>query len=341
MYLARELAKAGFRVRHVVGDAEISRTPEGVEVVPLPPGYQRRGLARRKAILDALRSADGSVYIQRTAGIETGFAGAFAKLARRRFVFSASSDADFLDDPALLKELAGGLEVRSTRAIARLGVRLATAVVAQTDDQARLARMVVGARTRVIRSFCDPLSSSAGRGSAFLWIGAFAGVKDPLSYVALAERLPDLPFVMVADERAGWHELAAATRERASRAPNLELLPPVPRADLLALYERAIAVVGTSLYEGFPNTFLEGWARGVPALSFRIDADGLIERLGLGVVAHGSLDAFAAAARRYHDEPSAAAEDGAAGHRYVVEAHAPSVVGPQWVELVAPLVESG
>src|SRR5207247_7535818 len=44
-YLARSLATAGFRVRHVVSGIGRTRTHEGVELVPLSAAYGRRGIA--------------------------------------------------------------------------------------------------------------------------------------------------------------------------------------------------------------------------------------------------------------------------------------------------------
>ena len=338
VYIARALAKAGFRVRHVVASAGISRTPEGVEVLLLSRQYAQRGLPRRRAIVQALRESDGSVYIQRTAGIETGFAGMFARLARRRFVFSASSDADFLQDRELLRQLGGSLEVRSTRTQYRLGLHCAQAVVAQTEQQALLARETLGLHPHVIRSFCDLSDPAPETREAFLWIGAFVGVKDPLSFLDLAERMPDVPFWMVASNRVGWEELAASVRERAIRLPNLELLSPRPRDELFALYRRAIAVVSTSRYEGFSNTFLEGWARRVPAISLRIDPDGVITRYGLGAVAGGSMDVLERTIRRYYEEPAAAEAAGEAGDAYVRRVHAPEIIGQKWVGLVERLL---
>lgn len=336
-YIARALATHGFRVRHVVADAEISRTPEGVEVLRLSPQYANRGLPRRLAIVQALRESGGDVYIQRTAGIETGFAGVYARLTGRRFVFSASSDADFLRDRELLRQLGGSLESLPTRMQARLGVRCAHEVVAQTEQQANLARSF-GLHPHVIRSFCEPGHPKPESREGFLWIGAFVGVKDPHSYLDLAERVPDAPFWMVADERVGWDGLASSVRDRAARIPNLELLPPRPRSELLGLYRRAIAVVSTSLYEGFSNTLLEGWARGVPAVSLRVDPDRVIARHRLGGVAGGSMDAFERISRRYLEDPTAAKRDGDAGYRYVRETHAPEIVGPRWATLVDGLL---
>lgn len=337
--IARTLARGGLRVRHIVSGLDARVSPDGVEVVPLPAGYELPGLRRRRAIVRALRDADALVYIQRTAGFETGVVGAYARLARRRFVFSASHDADFLRDRAVLRQLGSGDEVRLARAQYRLGLHCAHAVVAQTERQAQLGRQTFGLDPQVIRSFGAPAPAATAEPEAFLWVGAFIDVKDPLAYVALAEALPHIPFRMVGTDRAlPGRSLAAAVRERAGGLPNLELLPPRPHAELASLYERAFAIVGTSRLEGFPNVFLEAWARGVPAVSLRLDPDGLIARHGLGVAAGGSLEVAAHAIRDYHEQPAAAREAGAAARRYVATVHAPEVVGPHWLELVRRLL---
>jgi glycosyltransferase involved in cell wall biosynthesis len=170
-------------------------------------------------------------------------------------------------------------------------------------------------------------------------VGSFAPVKDPLACLALAERLPDVRFLMIGAEHAThWHELAADVRERAASLRNLELVGPRPRDELLELYGRAIAMVNTSRFEGFSNTFLEAWARAVPVASLRVDPDGVIARHGLGVAANGSLDLLAQEISRYARDPGAAHTAGEAAYRYIERAHAPEVVGPQWGSLVEQLL---
>ena len=137
-----------------------------------------------------------------------------------------------------------------------------------------------------------------------------------------------------------WQHLAAEVRSRAARLPNLELLPRQPREELLDRYTRAIAIVNTSVFEGFPNTFLEAWARGTPAVSLRIDPDGVIGRHRLGAVAGGSLEGAAQMIRLFAEDPAAARAAGEAGRRYIERTHAPEVVGPQWVALVNGLMVS-
>jgi glycosyltransferase involved in cell wall biosynthesis len=340
--IARSLALAGLRVRHIVTAAGTGRTVEGVEVVQLSPEYERRGLPGRRAVIRALREADGSVYIQRSAGIDTGFIGLFARAAGRRAIFSASSDGDFATDKADWIEIGSGLDQRPVRMLYRIGLRAVHAVVAQTEQQAELARRGFRLHPVVIPSFCALASRSDATPEAVLWIGSLTAVKDPLAYVTLAERLPEVPFWMIAHEHpSGWRELAATVRARAASLPNLELLSRRPREALSDLYARAIAIVNTSRHEGFPNTFLEGWARGVPAVSLRIDPDGVIARHGIGGAAGGSLDAAAQMIRRYFEDPSAARADGEAGQRYIAQTHAPEVVTASWLSLVERLAGMG
>ena len=338
VYIARALATAGFRVRHVVAGAEISRTPEGVEVFRIPPQYARRGLPRRLAIAQALRRSDGRVYIQRTSGIETGFAGVYARLAGRRFVFSSSHDAEFVRDREVARQQGGGPDSWSARMQARVGMRCAHAVVVQTEQQAQLARAVLARPPRVIRNFCELGDPEPESRDVFLWIGGFIGSKNPHGILDLAERVPNGRFVMVARERAGGDALAAAVRSRAAALPNVDLLPSRPREELLQLYRHARAVVSTSLAEGFSNVFLEGWARGVPTLSLHVDPDGVITRHVLGAVANGSIEELAEVCALYLEDRRVVDEAGEAAYRYVRENHAPEVVGANWAELVEELL---
>jgi hypothetical protein len=134
---------------------------------------------------------------------------------------------------------------------------------------------------------------------------------------------------------SGQEELVEQVTREAAELPNLELLAPRPRAELLELMDETVAIVNTADSEGMPNIFLEGWARGVPALALAHDPDGVIARHGLGSFADGSMDAFAEQARSLwaaREDPAAAAERCI---RYIRDHHSAEAAAEKWGAVIA------
>jgi glycosyltransferase involved in cell wall biosynthesis len=84
-------------------------------------------------------------------------------------------------------------------------------------------------------------------------------------------------------------------RAAAARLPNVNMQGAVRYADSGMLFDRAKIFLNTSSIEGFPNTFLQAWIRGVPVVSF-FDPDSLVQRLQLGHIAN-SVDEMREAIR--------------------------------------------
>jgi glycosyltransferase involved in cell wall biosynthesis len=339
MYLVRALDDQGLRARHIVAFPDGSRPSDlGIDVLEIPSGYFSGGVSRRLAIAQAIRAANARVYIQRSASFETGVVGAVARATGRRFIFSSSSVVDFMLDAQTRRTAGAGLESSLACRQYRVGLRLANSIVVQTQEQRELAKRDFEIAATVIRSFAEPAEEPAhGERSGFLWIGALAEVKDPLSFVALARAVPEAPFTMVGSERVGSEALAEEVSAEAAATPNLSLVDSPGRSRVLEAYATALAVVNTSQFEGFPNTFLEAWARGTPVLSLRRDPDGIIERHNLGAFGHGSIEQLASEARALlgsppGDEWSTALRD------YVRSHHDPAVVGEHWADLVRRLL---
>ncbi|MEA2126929.1 MAG: hypothetical protein QOI80_3711, partial [Solirubrobacteraceae bacterium] len=221
----------------------------------------------------------------------------------------------------------------------RAGLRATDAVVVQSADQVGLARSRFPRLDPIqINSFVEPAPPSDAPGEAFLWVSRLVDYKRPLLYADLAAAVPEARFWMIAIETLddAYASTLAELRRRAAALPNLELLDQRAHAELQALIGRAIAMVNTSSFEGMPNTWLEGWARGVPALTLSFDPDGRIAAHALGVAAAGDWEAFVAATRRLWERR--ADRDGRSGtvRAYVEDAHGTSVAAA-WAELVERL----
>lgn len=318
LHLARGLAARGYAVCAIVRQVEggVPRDLDGIRIVPVPAvrgSHDRSELAWEArfglSLARTLIRTPSDVVVQRGSGIETGIVGAAARACRRRFVFMAANVVDFQRD----WESSG----RNRRAF-ELGVRLADAVVVQTDEQVEMCRRRFGREPVLIRSVAEAAEPSEGDPEAYLWVGRLASYKRPEAFIELAEALPDLPFRMVptTDQLD-----AGPLRERAAALTNLEWLEPRPRAELLELIGSAAAVVSTSEVEGMPNVFLEAWARGVPTVTLDFDPDGVIEREGLGFAAGGDSSRLAGELRSLWDEPERRQEIAARCVAYVQREH--------------------
>jgi glycosyltransferase involved in cell wall biosynthesis len=330
LLLAKALAARGQRVCLVVQQAD-RPLPSSVDEVqiraqPPPRGRNRllRSLSGLVSLLRVLRPLEASVFVQRAAGTTTGMVGLIARLKRRRFVYSTASVIDFDY---------GRLERNRLKAwLFHLGVRSASEIVVQSHEQAALCRRRFGRSPAVIKSIAERADRRTGEPEALLWVGRAAHYKRPEAFLELARAVPEARFWMVAVPSNDAERQRADELERAAaRLPNLELLIPRPRRELLELIDSAVAMVNTADYEGMPNIFLESWARGVPALALSHDPDELIEREGLGGFAGGSPERLAALAREMWRARDDQVEVAARCRAYLAREHGVDALATKWI----------
>jgi glycosyltransferase involved in cell wall biosynthesis len=336
--LARALAERGHTVAHVT-----YRPKDPVALAyPLTLVYRddyggdRRivgPLAEARAVWKALKAANADVVVLRTASPLVAVAAIYCRLAGRAFVFSSSNISDFTLER---------MPSRLNRLLYRIGIRLVSAVVVQSQDQVTLAENGFPALRRLVHipSFAEQAAATPSADAppaAFLWFGRYVAQKQPMLYVELARSLPAARFRMIAvpGER-GSRELAEL-RATAREVENLELLEPLPHAELSRLVASAVAVVNTSVLEGMPNAFLEAWACGVPVLTLEFDPDGVVERHGLGISARRSWDSFVAGARELWESREDRTEFAGRVRAYVDEVHSMEAVGARWSSLIDDL----
>lgn len=297
LMLAREMARRGHAVGIVAFDnaGELRTTVDGVDVIELPLPRTRlpvlRTLAFYAGTYRILRANRAAVIVQMSAGILTALSASVAWLLRCRFVYASAGVHDF--------NLRSWERRRLIVWAFGVAFRRADTVIVQTAEQVHLCIERYGREPRMIKSIAPPPQAQSSPPEAFVWIGSLVEHKQPLAFVALAQAVPEAQFWMVPvpRESSGSSELAAALDRAAASVGNLRLLPPRRHAELAPLYERAVAVVSTSRSEGMPNVFMEGWSRGVPALSLTHDPDGVIAREAVGAFADGSPARMATLAR--------------------------------------------
>lgn len=324
--VARWLAARGHRVRLVTWD---EGQPDGVEV----DGVRVVKLCRREAGLPglrflhprwsslnaALRRADARVYYQNSAEYVTGQVALWSRRHGRRFVYSVASNMDC--EPSLPE-----LRTLRERFLYRYGLRHADRVIVQTRTQQRMLREDFGRRSVMLPMPCpgpgrddlaprEPPPHGSGR---VLWLGRICEVKRPDVLLALADACPEVGFDLVGPAEDSPYGRTIV--ERARGMSNVVVHGAAPRSKVPELYARAACLCNTSVYEGFPNTFLEAWSHGCPVVS-TIDPDGLIADRGLGAVA-ADVAGLAAAIRGLLSAPDRWRAASANARRYYLENHA-------------------
>ena len=323
-FLARALCAAGYRVSVVTGDfgQPDEVMVDGIRVLKIRRGTLNvPGLRylhpRLTSIWAALRRADADIYYQRCAAAASGVVVAFARWHGRRAVFAAASDIDLVPGPA------NSNKSWRDRQLFGYGLRRAHAVLVQNPLQLRLLADWTGRRGTLVPScYALPAAAAPAAPRVVLWAGMMRVAKRPELVLELAARLPQLQFRMLGGPSlsGGSDDCFAAIQQRAQALSNVEFVGFVPYAQADRHFDEAAVFLNTSLIEGFPNTFLQAWARAVPTLSFfdcgAADADGPV-----GLLA-ADLDAMAQQLAALAAQPARRAALGERCRRYFQAHHA-------------------
>jgi glycosyltransferase involved in cell wall biosynthesis len=211
----------------------------------------------------AMSRANADIYYQRCAGIHTAYAAAFCRRYGRRFIYSAASDKDFEPMHPMITR-------RRDNYMYHWGLRHAHAIVVQNAHQAEACKVSVPDIQPVIINNCydAPAAATCDRAGYVLWVAVLHSRKQPDLFLELARRLPEFRFRMVGGGVDEDQALYRSVGRTASAIPNIEFTGFVPYRDIDAHFNGARLLVNTATYEGFPNTFLQAWARGIPTVSF-------------------------------------------------------------------------
>jgi glycosyltransferase involved in cell wall biosynthesis len=278
-----------------------------------------------------LSAVPSRTIVHRGAGVDLGVIAVYARLTGRRLVFSTANVSDFEHD----RLESNGLYLL----LYKLGVRLAHAIVVQTDEQIGLCVSAFRREPVLIKSVAPHVEGEDEPPEAFLWVGRLVSYKRPLEYVALARALPEAKFWMLGvptPHLDGDDLVAQAVAAQAREAPNLELLAPRRHQEVQWLMSRAVASVNTADFEGMPNVLLEGWSRGVPALVLTHDPGGVISTHGLGSYAEGSPEKLADLARELWLTREHRSDLAQRCRTYVRTHHAVQAIAEQWGRVLFP-----
>jgi len=332
--LARFLAgRPGTDVAVVVGDFGQPSVVDagGVTLLkavrPNTSGRFLRRIANLVRQLAAAARARADVYITSAAGPETGIAAFYCRLAGKRFVYRTAHQIDC--DGSY--ESGNGWRGR----LFGYGLRHADAVVTQTDEHREMLR-ARGVEATVIRNVFDTARDRRpfDRPIDLLWVGRCERWKNPEMFLDLAEEAGSLRCRMICPPKEEDPALFERVESRARALANLEFVEKVPFSEVQRHFDEAKLFVGTSEYEGFPNTYLQACLGGTPIASWKVDPDGFIARRGAGFRADGDFGALRDWAIATAADPEAWNRCSASAAEYVRSCHDIASEGAKWAKML-------
>lgn len=242
---------------------------------------------RWTSFVGALNRADADVYYYNCGDMGLGQLVLWARSNGKKVVYSIANDVDCVQELPALKPL-------RERLLYKYGLMNCDRIVCQTEKQKNLLRDEFGLDARVIRMPCEGFKKSTEQvytdvtheKKHILWAGRFTPEKRLEYFLELAKLFPEMIFDVIGDYNFE-RDTSYADRMKAIAEPleNVTLHGRVPHEKMGEYFNRSYLLCSTSLYEGFPNIYLEAWSVGLPLVT-TFDPDGVVEKYGCGRTAN-------------------------------------------------------
>jgi len=152
----------------------------------------------------------------------------------------------------------------------------------------------------------------------------------------VAEKLPDICFILMGGPGQGHEALFESVRSRARSMSNVEVIGFTPFEHTDEYYRRASLLLCTSTVEGFPNTFLQAWDTGAVVVS-TYDPDEVLTTEHIGF--HCSdVECIVDTIRSLAHDPLLREDVAARARAHLASRHSPEAVIPRLDALLRRVV---
>jgi len=227
----------------------------------------------------ALKAASADIYYVRCATFLPGIVAFFCQLYGKKFAYAGAHDTNFMPDNLRLSN-------KYEEILYKFGLRHAHTIIVQSEQQKKLLSDNFGRKGIILNNiypFTTKKLTNIDR-NIILWVSTIKSWKRPEQFISLAKKFPSEKFVMIGGKEGNSDgKYLMAVKEKADKVENIEFLGYQPLDITERYFDHCKVFINTSVYEGFPNTFLQAWNRGTPVISY-VDPNNVIKREKLGQV---------------------------------------------------------
>ena len=305
-YLAQELAKRGFQISYVCQTLQVNRintieTIESIKVYWLKPSSRFQWLDQNK-YLKPLHSIRPNVIVQRLSSNVTSVIGEYAYKNNCKFVWICTDNTnpykDFhqkrfknkyqLKNTGFIKYNVFLLNARVMDYYRNKGMKRVNVAFSQNKEQKQALFTQFKLPSKKMISG-HPLPQMAltvqqrFKKQTILWCANFGQNKRPELFIELAKQIQKQDFNLKLVMVGGHSDTSYVNNILREQPHNLTITGQLSFKDALRYFDESTIFVNTSLSEGFSNTYIQAWLRGVPTVVFGSDPDQIIKDNGLGI----------------------------------------------------------
>jgi glycosyltransferase involved in cell wall biosynthesis len=228
------------------------------------------------SIWKLLEKIDADIYYQRAPSMITGIVAYFCKKKGKKFIYSLAHDKDA--SARMTAEYNAFSMFRDVN-LFKYGIMNADVVVCQNQYQKEMLKKNFKINGIIIKSANRSIKKTKNNNHKdILWVGKIIDWKRPELFVKLSQSFPQCHFVLVGGA-LGENTLNQVKTLATNK--NIDMIGFIPYSKIDSYFDKAKMFVNTSESEGFPNTFLQAWSRGIPVVS-SVDPSNIIKRNNLG-----------------------------------------------------------
>ncbi len=221
------------------------------------------------------------IVIQRTASPSTGLCAFYCKLFRKKFIYSISNKP----------EVNGEAEKGVLGKFYKYGLNNATIIIAQNNDQIFELEKFKKRKIRnikLIKSGYNIIKKDNIEKKNILWVSRAIEWKRAEIFLKLAQKMPNKDFIIIcnkANNKIYWKTIS----DNAFKIHNLKFMSFIPFHKIDRYFQEAKIFINTSIYEGFPNTFIQAFKNKTPVISLNVNPDEILTKNKIGIFCHDDL----------------------------------------------------
>jgi glycosyltransferase involved in cell wall biosynthesis len=274
LYLISKEISDDYDIHFIVGDYGQADT-ENFDDITLHKSFRPVGSSLKKPIealklFNTMKNVNADVYISRYAPYKSIVIYIIAKIIGKKFVINIANDKSVKN----LQRFSPYL-----RRIYRHTLINSNKIIVQTNYQQQRLKEFAGVKSSVVPNGYTKTDVSIGykNRSCFIWVGRLhQEQKRPNLFVELAKRVPEANFLLIGTR--GTEQYREYLKKEITSIENMDYKFDVDPNKIHQYYQQSIALVNTSRYEGFPNTFLEAWRVGTPVLGLDVNPDRFLQQ---------------------------------------------------------------